>query len=85
MITVGSPGVEYLMCLLLVAQWSGILLLHKWCAGSVDNTPHHRRSLAGSRALCCEGVGHRVLPWRYQLEGAGLCLCVLTTVGLVAV
>ena len=40
---------------------------------------------AGSRALRREGVGHHVLPWRYQLEGAGLCLCILTTVDLVAV
>ena len=64
------------------AQWSGILLLHQWCARSVA---HHRRSLAGSGALCCEGVGHHALPWRYQLAGAGLCLRILTTVGLVAV
>ena len=33
---------------------------------------------------CARSVGN-VLPWRYQLEGAGLCLCILTTVGLVAV
>ena len=33
---------------------------------------------------CARSVGN-ALPWRYQLERAGLCLCVLTTVGLVAV
>ena len=40
---------------------------------------------AGSSALRREGVGHLVLPWRYHLKGDGLCLCILTTVGLVAV